>query len=58
MCFGSYHLMPKKISEFDPNIPKTFGLEDFKLKLCSIPHQTDVNMCGVIVLVAIYQKYI
>ena len=47
-----------KIPEFEPNIPKTFGLKDFKLKSCSVPRETDVNMCGVIVSTAIYQIYI
>ena len=47
-----------RIPQFKLNIPKTFGLKDFKLKYCSIPRQTDGNMCGVIALMAIYLIYI
>ena len=50
--------LDNKIPEFKPNIPKTFGQKDFKLKSCFVPRQTDANMCGVIVLMATYQIYI
>ena len=42
------------IPEFKPNTPKTFGLKDIKFKYCSIPRQTDLKMCGMIALMAIY----
>ena len=46
--------LDNKIPEFKPNIPKTFGLKDFKLKSCSVPPQSDGNICGMIVMMAIY----
>ena len=46
-----------RIPEFKPNTPKTFGLKDFKLKYCSVPRQTDGNMCDMIALMATYQIY-
>ena len=50
--------LDNKIPEFKANIPKTFGLKDFKLKACYVPEQTDAKMCGVIAMMAIYQIYI
>ena len=42
-------------SEFEANIPKTFGQNIFEVLYCSVPPQTDDNMCGVIALMVIYQ---
>ena len=50
--------LDNKIPEFKPNVPKTFGLKDFKLKTCSVSQQTDGDICGVIALMAIYQIHI
>ena len=44
LCQKFGNLIPK----FDTNIPKTFGLKDFKLKFCFIHCQTDGNMCALI----------
>ena len=50
--------LDNKIPEFKANIPKTFDLKDFKLKYRSVPRQTDENIFGVIVLMAMYKIYI
>ena len=50
--------LDKKIPEFKANILKTSGLKDFKLKAIYVPEQTAGSMCGVVVMMAIYQIYI
>ena len=53
-----YQKLDIKIPEFEFNIPKIFLRKDFKHKTCFVPEQTDSKMCGLIVLMAIYQIYI